>query len=176
MKIQKTFRLQIGIIAGLIFIWRAHPTFLTFFIGLVFMAAGECIRFISAGTLIKFEGVTRNGIYSFTRNPLYLGSFLIGIGACIMGKDILFILIFLFFFPYLYFRVIKEEESYLTVRYGEEYLNYLNEVPRIIPRHLRLGEILHETSPFLAVKNRELITLAGLILVLSIMITKIILA
>jgi protein-S-isoprenylcysteine O-methyltransferase Ste14 len=175
MKIQKTLRLQIGILAGLLFIWRAHPTMTSFFIGLVFMALGEFIRFISAGTLIKFEGVTRNGIYAFTRNPLYLGSFLLGIGACIMGRDILFLALFFILFPVLYFKVIKEEETYLTRRYGEDYLNYLKEVPRFLPHHFSLREILRETSPFLAVKNRELITLSGLIAILVIMMLKVIL-
>ncbi|MFA6470925.1 MAG: methyltransferase [Candidatus Latescibacterota bacterium] len=176
MKIQKTLRLQIGIVAGLIFIWRAHPTLSSFCAGLIFMALGECFRFVSAGTLIKFEGVTRNGIYSFTRNPLYVGSFLIGLGACIMGKDIPFFLLFILLFPSLYYRVIKEEESYLTGRYGEDYINYLNEVPRLLPHHFDLGMIIRDTSPFLAVKNRELITLAGLITVLVIMVIKMVMA
>jgi hypothetical protein len=172
MKIQKTLRLQLGILAGIVFLWRAEPTPVTFFVGLFFMALGECIRFISAGTLIKFEGVTRNGIYAYIRNPLYAGSFLIGLGACIMGRDILFILIFILLFPALYYKVIKSEEAYLTIRYGEDYLNYLHEVPRIFPRRFSLGAILRETSPFLAVKNRELITVAGLIIVLVIMVIK----
>lgn len=172
MKIRKTLRLQIGFLAGLVFLWRAEPTLVSFFVGLFFMALGECIRFVSAGTLIKFEGVTHNGIYAFTRNPLYAGSFLIGLGACIMGRDSLFVLLFILLFPPLYYQVIKSEEAYLTVRYGEDYLNYLHEVPRIIPRRFSLGAILRETSPFLAVKNRELITLAGLILVLLIMVIK----
>jgi protein-S-isoprenylcysteine O-methyltransferase Ste14 len=172
MKIRKTVRIQLGFVAGFLFLWRADPSPASFLAGLVLMLLGESIRFVSAGTLIKFEGVTRNGIYAFTRNPLYLGSFLIGLGACIVGRDPYFALLFILLFPPIYFQVIKGEEAHLIERYGDDYRAYLEEVPRFIPRRFELGEILRETSPFLAVKNRELLTLAGMLAVLAVMAVK----
>jgi hypothetical protein len=155
MKFSKTLRIPIGFLAAALFLWRAHPTPRGFAIGALIMILGEVIRFISAGTLIKFEGVTRTGIYSFTRNPLYIGSFLLGLGACIMGRDPVFAAIFLALFPFLYFRVIRREEAWLTGRYGEDYTAYLRKVPRLFPRRFDLGEALRETSPFHAVKNPD---------------------
>ena len=137
------------------------------------MALGEFIRFVSAGTLIKFEGVTRSGIYSFIRNPLYAGSFILGAGGCIIGRDPLFAALFFILFPLIYHGVIKGEEAWLIGRYGDDYRRYLEEVPRIIPRRLDLGEILRETSPFLAIKNRELGAVGGVALVLTVMVLKI---
>ncbi|MHB9027426.1 MAG: methyltransferase family protein [Candidatus Latescibacterota bacterium] len=172
MKIKKTFRIPIGFLAGFLFLWRANPSPRSFVIGALMMVIGECIRFISAGTLIKFEGVTRNGIYAFTRNPLYIGSFLIGVGACIVGRDLIFAALFIVFFPLLYLRVIRREEAWLVDRYGDEYAAYLREIPRIIPRRFDIAEALRETSPFLAVKNRELRTVLGLAIVLLVMTVK----
>lgn len=172
MKFRKTPRILIGFVVALIFIWRAHPTSLSFALGALLMVFGECMRFVSAGTLIKFEGVTRSGIYAFTRNPLYIGSFIIGLGACVMGRDLLFAILFLLLFPIIYSRVIKHEEMYLVGRYGTEYVAYLREVPRIVPRRLDLAEVLRATSPFLAVKNREIPAVLGLLMVLAVMAVK----
>jgi protein-S-isoprenylcysteine O-methyltransferase Ste14 len=172
MKIRKTPRIIIGFVVALLFIWRARPTSPSFALGALIMVLGECVRFVSAGTLIKFEGVTRSGIYSFTRNPLYIGSFIIGLGACVMGRDLVFTGLFLLLFPIVYSRVIKREEAYLVGRYGEEYEAYLREVPRILPRRFDLAGALRETSPFLAVKNRELPAILGLMAVLGVMAVK----
>lgn len=172
MKIKKAIRIPIGFLAAFLFLWRAQPTPRSFVIGALIMALGEAIRFVSAGTLIKFEGVTRTGVYGFTRNPLYIGSFCLGLGACIMGRDLLFAALFVTLFPLLYIRVIRREEAWLVGRYGDDYVAYLREVPRLFPRRFDLGEALRETSPFLAVKNRELRAVLGLAVVLAAMAVK----
>ena len=174
MKVKNTFRIPIGFAAGIMFIWRADPTLSSFCIGTALMLLGEAIRFISAGTLIKFEGVTNTGIYAYTRNPLYIGSFIIGAGACVIGRDIPFALFFLIAFPWIYIRIIKREEQYLTERYGDDYRRYISEVPRFWSGRMGVGKILRASSPFLAVKNRELKTVFGIVLILAVMASKII--
>ena len=171
---KKSLRMPIWFLAGILFVWRAKPTLVSFIIGTLFIFFGELIRFVSSGTLKKFEGVTRNGIYAYTRNPLYIGSFFLGAGACIMSKDPLFSVVFFVFFIFLYRRVILREEKYLVGRYGEDYVRYLGEVSRIFPRKLNLKYIFRETSPALAIKNKEGKTLLGITFVLLIMIVKII--
>ena len=163
MKIRKSYRIPLGFLVGAFYIWSAEPSIKSFITGLAVMVFGEFIRFLSAGTLIKFEGVTRNGIYAYTRNPLYLGSFFIGIGACIIGRNLIFFLLFIVLFPLVYSRVILREELYLKGRYGEDYQCYIQDVPRIFPRRFNLREVLNETAPFLAVKNREYFTVLGII-------------
>ena len=174
MKFRKSLRVPIGFLAGILFIWRAEPSPISFFIGTLFIFWGELIRFISSGTLKKFEGVTRNGIYANTRNPLYFGSFIMGIGACIISKDVLFSVVFFTFFILLYSQVIIKEEKYLICRYGEEYVRYLKEVPRILPRNINIKYIFSETSPAQAIKNQEGKTLCGIALVLIITVVKMI--
>jgi len=171
---KKSLRMPIGFLAGILFIWRAKPTLASFIIGMLLIFFGELIRFVSSGTLKKFEGVTRNGIYAYTRNPLYIGSFILGIGACIMSRNLLFSVVFFVFFIILYRRVILQEEKYLVGRYGEDYVRYLGEVSRILPRKLNLRCIFRETSPARAIKNKEGKTLLGITFVLLIMIIKII--
>lgn len=171
---KKSLRIPIGFLAGFLFIWRAEPTVASYVAGTVIIILGELIRFISSGTLKKFEGVTRNGMYRYTRNPLYIGSFLLGTGACVMGLDPLFSTVFFVFYIILYSRVILREEKYLVGRYGDDYMQYLQEVPRLIPRTLNLSYILSNTSPALAIKNKEGKTLLGIAAILLIILAKLI--
>ena len=173
MKIKKnTFRIPIGFTAALVFLLRADPVLWSFVAGLAFMVCGEAIRFISAGTLIKYEGVTRSGIYGYLRNPLYTGSFLLGLGACFMGRDLFFTLFFLIAFPAIYLQIIKREEKYLHERYGKEYELYTQEVPRFWPGKLALSDIERESSLFLAVKNGEYRAVLGIAAILVVMVLK----
>ena len=128
--------------------------------------------FISAGNLIKFEGVTSSGIYNYSRNPLYIGSFFIGSGACVIGMDIFFSIFFIIAYPLLYLQTIKKEERYLLNRYGADYEKYIRTVPRFLSGQLNIGEILKGSSPFLAVKNRELVSVLGVVTVLAMMAAK----
>ncbi len=153
-------------------LWRAQPTLLTFLAGVILMTAGETVRFLSAGTLVKFEGITDTGIYAYTRNPLYAGSFLIGLGACIMGGDPVFLGAFLVVFPFYYWRVIRREEQYLVRRYGDSYQRYIAAVPRIVPRCFDLHTVFEHSAPFLAVKNRELKTVWGILAVCALLAVK----
>jgi len=162
-----------GFIFAALFIWQADPTPVSFLLGAAIMIFGEAVRFISAGTLVKFEGVTDTGIYSAVRNPLYVGSFLVGAGALVMGRNIVFTILFLILYPAVYWYIIRREERYLVGRYGDEYLRYLDTVPRIVPRRLPLGEIFSRTAPFLAVKNRELKAVTGVLAIWGVMLVKI---
>jgi len=172
MKLKNSLRIPVGFAAGAVFLYRAEPVLWSFVTGLLFMLCGEAVRFISAGTLIKYEGVTRNGIYSCTRNPLYFGSFLIGAGACIMGRDPYFTLFFFIVFPVVYLRIVKREEAFLRGRYGDDYERYTREVPRFWAGRLEVGAVLRESSLFLAVKNGELRAVAGIAGILAVMLLK----
>ncbi len=169
---KNTWRIQLGFLAGVVFIFRADPSPASLLFGAAVMCLGECIRFISAGTLIKFEGVTRDGIYSHVRNPLYLGSLLIGLGACVMGRDILFAAVFAVAYPLVYRRIVLREEAHLVKRYGGDYERYLSEVPRFIPRRLDPGRVISASAPFLAIKNREYKTVMGIAALWAVMLFK----
>jgi protein-S-isoprenylcysteine O-methyltransferase Ste14 len=162
LKFKKSYRVPLGFLAGALFLWRADPDISTYFWGAALIIFGEIIRFVSSGTLKKFEGVTRNGIYAYTRNPLYIGSFIIGLGACLMGRDPLFTTAFLILYVYLYARVILNEEKWLINKYGDDYVHYLSEAPRLIPRKFDIAFVLSQTSPARAIKNKEGKTLLGI--------------
>ncbi|MHC4607485.1 MAG: methyltransferase family protein [Planctomycetota bacterium] len=55
-------------------------------IGLALILPGEFIRVWAAGHLVKNKELTTSGPYAFVKNPLYIGTFLIMVGFCIMAK------------------------------------------------------------------------------------------
>jgi protein-S-isoprenylcysteine O-methyltransferase Ste14 len=171
---RKSWRVPIGFFAAIWFIWVADPTPVSLVIGAIIMALGETIRFLSAGTLRKFKGVTRTGMYAYTRNPLYIGSFLIGLGASITGRDALFAIVFLAVFIILYTRVVFREEKYLVGRYGDDYVKYLDEVPRFIPHTINIAEVLRGSSLSQAYHNRERQAIMGVLGIWAVMIAKMI--
>jgi protein-S-isoprenylcysteine O-methyltransferase Ste14 len=173
MGIKKSIRLLLGYILGVLFLFLAKPSLASMAGGAVFVALGETLRFVSAGTLRKYKGVvSRNGIYAFTRNPLYIGSFIMGTGFCIIGRDPAFFILFLFLFIPVYHRVIKREEAYLSRQYGEEYHRYCTSVPRLIPRTFDIRYIFRESSAAKSFNNKEGKTLLGIAAVFAVMVMK----
>jgi protein-S-isoprenylcysteine O-methyltransferase Ste14 len=172
MKIKNSWRIPLGFLLSIWFIWVAEPTALSLLIGVLVMILGECIRFVSAGTIVKAREVTRAGIYTYTRNPLYIGSFLLGTGACIIGRDLWFSAVFFCSFILFYRMVIRNEERFLLNRFGEDYQRYLAEVPRFLPRKIRITPALCAVSVSHALRNKEGKTLLGIVFIVGVMLLK----
>ncbi|MDO9548076.1 MAG: isoprenylcysteine carboxylmethyltransferase family protein [Candidatus Marinimicrobia bacterium] len=113
--------------------------------GLLIVALGESIRL--AG-IRRAGGDTRSrkvgakklctaGIYSYVRNPLYLGNVIIYIGFALMagGPWVVYLMIIaLVYFIVQYGFIIALEETKLKELFGDEYREYTTNVPRLLPR------------------------------------------
>ena len=134
-----------GLIIFLIIIFLlffSKPNFFSIILSIPFFLLGEAIRFYS---LIYSGGFTRSrnlnapfllkdGPYSTTRNPLYLGNLfnLLGVIIAMNLNFFISLLSFLIFFT-IYFLIILAEERFLEEKFGEEYILYKKNVPRILP-------------------------------------------
>lgn len=77
--------------------------------------------------------VMASGPYRFVRNPLYWGSWIFSLGVSILmppGGAVFFLAANAFF----YLRLILGEEAYLAGTLGAPYREYLQRVPRLVPR------------------------------------------
>lgn len=72
----------------------------------------------------------RSGIYTRTRNPMYLGLTLFTLGLGIGTANPWLVLLAPLLLLYLQERVVKREEAYLTARFGAEYEAYRRRVRR----------------------------------------------
>ena len=128
------YRVPISWALGLLALAIAKPTPQLLALGVPIGAMGQVLRLWSAGHLIKGEGVTRSGPYALTRNPLYLGSSVIGLGFVVAAGRwellaILAILLFGVFLP-----VMKTEAQSLERRFPQAYSEYVSAVPMFFPR------------------------------------------
>jgi protein-S-isoprenylcysteine O-methyltransferase Ste14 len=82
----------------------------------------------------KSKDLIQDGPYSICRNPLYVSSFLGGMGIAVASGRAALMIVFPALFCVYYFFVIKSEEKKLLELYGKEYEAYCAAVPRLIPR------------------------------------------
>lgn len=118
-----------------------------FIVSACVIALGETIRIWAAGHLRKNQELTTTGPYSFVKNPLYVGTFLITAGLCVMAKgartghpfmdNLNWILLGLFVLAFLVYYVPykrKREGDRLREIFGEDWDVYDKSVPDYFPR------------------------------------------
>ncbi|HCI60345.1 MAG TPA: isoprenylcysteine carboxyl methyltransferase [Ruminococcus sp.] len=81
----------------------------------------------------KTELVT-SGIYSFSRNPAFLGFDLVYLGILLMFFNLPLYIISLLAIIILHLQIVNVEEDFLIDTFGEEYLNYKRKVCRYFGR------------------------------------------
>ena len=114
----------------LIFSAKQYPTLP----GVLICFLGATVRFHASGYLRKEAKLAVGGPYSYTRNPLYLGTLVMAMGATIsVGALLLAVVMGLVFFLN-YHYVIEHEEAKLPSYFGDAYLKYCQLVPRFLPR------------------------------------------
>ena len=126
-------RVPLGFAFGLAYLWLAQPTVLSICIGAAIVVIGLAVRAIASGQLNKNEQLATSGPYSYTRNPLYLGSLLIGVGFALAGRNLWVWILLLAMFTAIYIPVIRSEESFLRSTFPD-FESYSRRTPRLLPR------------------------------------------
>ena len=129
----KYARIPLGFALGIAYLIWAHPNTDRFVIGGLIALAGVIIRAWAAGHIVKNHKLATSGPYAHTRNPLYLGSFLIAIGFAIAAHWLLLIVVAGFFLA-VYYPVMQREITNMNNRFPEAYPRYAANVPLFIPR------------------------------------------
>ncbi len=132
-KLLQKFRVPLGFVFAAVFLVFAKPTFTLMVIGVLIAFFGLLIRGWSAGHIRKNQDLAVSGPYTFTRNPLYLGSFLLGLGFMIASGVWWLILLFIVLFLGIYLPVMSVESDELTAIFGDKYKDYAGEVSLFFP-------------------------------------------
>ena len=86
---------------------------------------------VSVGLPREETTLRTGGIYKVTRNPMYLGGFLVCAGSCIYSVHLVnFILAALAIF--IHHRIVLKEEQFLAQRFGEQWTDCAQKVPRYV--------------------------------------------
>lgn len=128
-------RVPLGFLFGAAFLWLA-PRYATperIALGGSVAFVGILVRAWATGHIVKNEILATTGPYAHTRNPLYLGSFLLALGFAIAAHWIAVILVIAFWIA-VYGPTITRERDFLRGRYGPAYTEYEASVPAFLPR------------------------------------------
>jgi len=166
--IQK-LRVPLGFVIAAFVIYLAKPTGFTILGGLPFALAGAILRGLAAGTIRKDSRLATNGPYAWTRNPLYLGSFLLQLGFGVMSGSWIAAAITILPSFIIYPTVIRNEEAHLSRLFPDEFRHYSARVPRFLPRFRSTGQSFSLTQYF---ANREYNTALGFAAILAVFIVK----
>jgi len=161
-RVARRIRVPLGFAFAILYFWLARPAWRSLALGSVLIVLGLLLRAWASGNVRKDEALATSGPYAYTRNPLYLGSLLIGIGFAVAARSwwVAIVLVVMFFAIYL--PVIRSEEAFLRQNFPE-FPEYASRVPRIFPRitpaYREKG--LGEFSVDLYLKHREYNALLG---------------
>ena len=127
-------RVPLGFLFGIVFLVFARPESISLGIGGVIAVIGILIRAWASGHIRKNQNLAVSGPYAYTRNPLYLGSFILGLGFTIASGVWWLGFIFIALFLGIYLPVMRVEAEDLTKLFGADYEEYAGKVPLFFPR------------------------------------------
>jgi protein-S-isoprenylcysteine O-methyltransferase Ste14 len=125
-------RVPSGFVLVAAFGWFSHPSMTSLAYGIPVSIAGLALRAWAAGHLAKNQQLATGGPYAYTRNPLYLGTLLVGAGLAIAARSAGLALLFAAVFIFVYLPVIVLEQQHLRKLFPE-YADYAARVPALVP-------------------------------------------
>jgi protein-S-isoprenylcysteine O-methyltransferase Ste14 len=131
-KIARRIRVPLGFLFAVLYFWLARPTWRSLALGVVLVIPGLVVRALASGHVRKNEALAISGPYAYTRNPLYLGSLLMGLGFAAAGRSWWVGVVLVAMFFAIYIPVIRDEEAFLRQKFPE-FDEYAKRVPRMFP-------------------------------------------
>lgn len=176
-RIARRIRVPLGFVFAVFYFWLARPTWRFVAFSLILIVPGLLLRALASGHVRKNEALAISGPYAYTRNPLYLGSLLIGIGFSVAARSWWVGLALVMMFLVIYLPVIRGEEEFLRAKFPT-FDEYARQVPHMIPRIIPYSPEPTSSGGFsldLYVKHREYNALLGTLAMLIALLLKIIL-
>ncbi|MDQ3082416.1 MAG: isoprenylcysteine carboxylmethyltransferase family protein [Gemmatimonadota bacterium] len=126
---------------GVPLIAPGETTVASWVIGGTLIGIGEFFRLAgvaAAGTATRrrsrnVQRLVTYGIFSWSRNPLYNGNFLVWMGFVVISGVVWFLPFAVLLFALEYSFIVRYEEGVLESTFGREYLVYKNCTPRWLP-------------------------------------------
>jgi len=172
-QVARRVRVPLGFVFAVLYFWLARPAWRSIALGAVVIVPGLLVRALASGHVRKNEALATSGPYAYTRNPLYLGSLLIGVGFAVAARSwwVGIVLVVMFFAVYL--PVIRDEEAFLRQKFPE-FEEYAGRVPRMFPKIMprRSSSEAGGFSFELYLKHREYNALLGALAMVVALIAK----
>lgn len=125
-------RVPLGFLVLTFYAVFSRPSAARLAIGATIAFAGLGLRAAAAGHLAKNQRLATSGPYAYTRNPLYVGTALAGLGFAIAGGVWWLALLLAVYLLATFLPVVTEEEGHLATLFPEFHA-YAQIVPRFLP-------------------------------------------
>jgi protein-S-isoprenylcysteine O-methyltransferase Ste14 len=161
-RIARRIRVPLGFLFAIVFLWCAQSSVESILLSLLFVVPGLALRAYASGCVKKNAELATSGPYAYTRNPLYLGSLLMGLGFALASMRAEVFMAICIFYILIYDPTIRSEERYLRDRFPE-FEAYARRVPRLLPRltPVRSKQAPSQFSAALYLRHREYNALVG---------------
>jgi protein-S-isoprenylcysteine O-methyltransferase Ste14 len=133
-KFAQRIRVPAGFILAPLLLIAARPTRSSLIAGAALALIGLMTRAWASGHLRKNQELSVTGPYAYTRNPLYLGTFIMGTGIAVATGTLWFVAIFIAFYLLIYWPVMSAEADYMRELFPDDYQIYSQKVPLFFPR------------------------------------------
>jgi protein-S-isoprenylcysteine O-methyltransferase Ste14 len=127
------WRVRLGYFLAVVVLLLGRPNPRSILLGAAVGVIGLAIRAYSAGYLHKQDILTTTGPYAHARNPLYLGSSFLAVGAALALCSWLAAGLVLAYFAVVYTFVMRREEVELRGKHGAAFDAYAAAVPLFFP-------------------------------------------
>jgi protein-S-isoprenylcysteine O-methyltransferase Ste14 len=171
-RIARRIRVPLGFLFAAFYLWRARPSWQSITAGVAVACIGLLIRALASGQVKKDRELTMTGPYAYVRNPLYLGSIVLGVGFALAARDIGIGVGLVLYFVVVYVPVIRGEQNYLRSTFPG-YAEYTRQVPSLVPRTLWFTGVTNGFSRELYFRHREYNSLLGAVAITAVLIAKI---
>lgn len=168
--------MPLGFACAALFILFARPRPATLVAGAAVSFVGVLLRAWASGHIRKNDALAVSGPYAYTRNPLYLGSFILGLGFTIGSGRWWLRIVFAALFLGIYLPVMRVESATLAKLFGENFQAYAAAVPLFLPRltPYRGGETRIGFDRSLYMRYREYRATLGLLIAWGLLIFKLV--
>ncbi len=184
---RERYRVRIGFVLGMIFIWRAQPRNILFLIaGLTLALIGILIRQWASGCVKKMDELAASGPYAIVRHPLYFGSFLAAAGFILsvtsfslsnqkpyFDRTLFFWCSLWMLIDSIYRPKIEKEEAQLRQKFAQEHALYSQSVPKLMPTKIHRSQFDFSTFQLeLWKKNKEVSSAIGYFIIAFILVSR----
>jgi protein-S-isoprenylcysteine O-methyltransferase Ste14 len=170
-QIAQRMRVPLGFVLAPAFLIFARPSSQSIGVGAGVALVGLALRAWASGHLRKMAELTTSGPYAYTRNPLYLGTFLIVIGASLAGGVWWLAAAVSAAYLLVYVPVMLAEVDTMRALFPGAYDAYAREVPLFLPRATPRGaEARFDSALYL--RYREYRAPLGLLAFLAVLAAK----
>jgi len=164
------YRSLVGTLCLLVLLYSARPSAPSITIGFFLILGGTFFRAWSSGHINKDNELATGGPYALTRNPLYFGNFLLGLGIAVAGNTwvtyAIFLAFYLMFFPFL----MVVEHRRMKKKFGEDYEAWSRKSNSFFPKIKSVKGGSFNISYYM--KNREYRVLFFSLFVVAVLVLK----